>query len=100
VFHALLLSAHKETFEYGPTAPMPIPDLIEGHHEFEVESILAHWLFCSTIQFFIKWKGYTHADSTWELLQNLTHCLPILMDYCIGHSLILPNSDMAPAPHQ
>ena len=40
VFHASLLTPYKETREHGPNFTEPLPDLIDGQPEWEVEEIL------------------------------------------------------------
>jgi hypothetical protein len=68
IFHALLLSPYFETDIHGPNYPEPPPDIIEGEPEFEVEQIVGSR--CTgkkkTLQYKVRWKGYTHAHDSWE----------------------------------
>jgi hypothetical protein len=68
VFHASLLTPYHETPQHGPNYIKPPPELIEGEHEYEVEAIVNHCLYGKrrTLQYLLKWKGYPHADNTWE----------------------------------
>ena len=45
VFHASYLSPYRETSEHGPNFPEPLPDIIEGEPEWEVEAIVGTRLF-------------------------------------------------------
>src|SRR6201985_3931703 len=36
-FHASLLMPYKETSAHGPNFPRPIPEIVEGQEEYEVE---------------------------------------------------------------
>ena len=40
IFHASLLTPYKETRKHGPNFTEPLPDLIDGQLEWEVEEIL------------------------------------------------------------
>src|SRR6266481_2204264 len=68
VFHASLLNPYHETNAHGPNFTRPPPDLIEGEEEYEVERIVAHWVFGRSkhLQYLIKWKGYPESDNSWE----------------------------------
>ena len=68
MFHASLLTAYHETQQHGTNYIRPPPELIEGEHEYEVEAIVNHCLYSKkeTLQYLLKWKGYPHADNTWE----------------------------------
>ena len=42
VFHASLLTPYRETDQHGPNHMRPLPDLVGGEEEFEVEVIVNH----------------------------------------------------------
>ena len=58
VFHASLLTRYVETEEHGPTYTRPPPDLIDGEHEHEVETIIKSAKRGRGWRYLVKWKGY------------------------------------------
>lgn len=48
--------------------------------EYEVESINGYRIKGNKIQFYIKWKGYSENDNTWEYESNL-NCTNILNQF-------------------
>ena len=87
VFHATLLSPYKENKTHGPNYLKPLPDLIDGHQEYEVEEINAHRRQGGSHIYLAKWKGYSTAENTWEPEQNLTNAQDILLTYKRRHQL-------------
>jgi hypothetical protein len=82
VFHASLLTPYRKTPQHGPNYIKPPPELIEGEHEYEVEAIVNHRLYgkAKTLQYLLKWKGYPHADNTWEPA-NQVHAPALVESY-------------------
>jgi Chromo (CHRromatin Organisation MOdifier) domain len=69
VFHASLLSPYKEMEENGQAFTEPVPDIIEGEEEYEVEQVLdsrRKGRGKGHLEYFLKWEGYPHAHNTWE----------------------------------
>ena len=61
VFHALLLTPQVVMTEYGiPPAP-PLPELVDGESEFEVENILQHKFVRRKreVRYLVQWRGYS-----------------------------------------
>ena len=58
----------------------PLPNIIEGEEEYEVEDILNHWTKGKHVEYYIKWKGY----DCYELLPPGTlfsFCPPFIYNY-------------------
>ena len=85
VFHAYLLSPYIETKVHGPINEWPLPDLVDGEPEYEVEAILAHRSRGRRYQFLVKWKGWEIAENTWEPERNLGNAMEILQGYKKTH---------------
>src|SRR5882672_11708049 len=88
VFHALLLTAFRESPAHGPNYSRPPPDLVDEDPEYEVEAIINHRFFGQRrrLQYLIKWKGYPHSDNTWEPTENL-HAEALVKAYHRKHPL-------------
>src|SRR5260221_6660575 len=81
-FHSILLKPFTETPQYGPAKIPPVPELIEGEEEYEVDHIVRHkrnkrgqW------SFLIRWKGYEAKDDSWEPTSNLKHAKETIDEY-------------------
>lgn len=72
VFNEVLLSPyHPPSFPIQTSPPIPPPDLIEDHLEYEVEKILDCKLYRGHPRFLVAWKGYGPEENTWEPVSNL-----------------------------
>ena len=87
VFHATLLTPFKENNIHGPNYLNPLPDLIDGEPEYEVEAINTHRRQGRGYLYLIKWKDYPSAKNTWEPKQHLLHARNILKSYKNWHHL-------------
>ena len=51
----------------------PLPNLIQGIEEYEVDQILDHRHGKRRRQYLVKWKGYPELEATWEKASDLKH---------------------------
>ena len=79
-FHISLLRLYKEDPLYFFKAP-PLPEVIEGHLEYEIDHIVNHRRMGDTLEFLVNWKGYSTSDDTWEPESNLKNCPKLLREY-------------------
>ena len=82
VFHASLLTPYHENEAHGPNYTRPLPDLIVGEAEYEVEGIVNHRFHGRTraLQYLVHWKGYPDADNSWEPAGQV-HALALVAKY-------------------
>ena len=81
-FHATtLLSWYWETNVHGPKYLPPLPDLIDGQEEHEVEVLLAHKRHGKGYVFLVKWVGYPSLENSWEPEKNLSNAKQLLQTY-------------------
>ncbi len=73
VFHVDLLMPYKETEFHGRNFEWPLPDLINGEEEYEVERIInsRHFGHGRQVQYLVHWKGYPKLDDQWIPWQDL-----------------------------
>ena len=89
VFHASLLTLQVITPEYRIPPALPLPELVDGESEFEVENILQHKFIGhkKEIRYLVQWRGYSRAESTWEPEEHLRNALEVLEAYKTLHRL-------------
>ena len=89
VFHASLLTPQVVTSEYGVPLMPPLPELVDGELEFEVESILRHKYVGrkKELRYLVQWRGYSQAESTWEPEEHLRNAPEVLESYKSTHHL-------------
>jgi hypothetical protein len=94
VFHVSLLEEYRSRDQGGKVQPPPIPELVDGHLEYEVEQILLHEYrdkairkgkhSCKKIQelrYLVKWAGYGIEHNTWEPAANCQNCPDKVQQY-------------------
>ena len=69
VFHANTLS--------GRVQPPPLPIIVEGFEEFEVQEILDSRIHYDKLQYLVDWKGYKPHECTWEPARFLKHATDV-----------------------
>ena len=73
VFHASLLTPYHKTMEHGTNYQCPPPEMIDDQEEYKVEQVINHQYYGHkrALQYLIQWKGYSAADDTWELADQV-----------------------------
>jgi len=84
VFHASLVRHYKEG---SSIQAAPIPLVIDGELEWEVDSLVAHRPISGRYEYLVRWKGFTSDEDTWEPEAHLRNCPDILSAYRAQHSL-------------
>lgn len=83
VFHVSLLEPYHANDIQGRILPPPPPVEIEGHDEFEVESIFDSRFRYRKLQYLIKWLGYDETE--WHSYTDITHCEELLEEFHSRH---------------
>ncbi len=67
MFHVDLLTPYKETEFHGRNFECPLPDLVDGKEEYEVERVINSRRFGRgrQVQYLVHWKGYPESDDQW-----------------------------------
>jgi hypothetical protein len=84
VFHVSLLRPTVLSDQLHPPAIIdiwPLPDIIQGEEEYEVEAVLDHWGGKWRHQYLVKWHGYPNSDTIWEPKSSLRHAPDIISHY-------------------
>jgi len=68
-FLVSLLHAAADDLLPGQVVPQPLPVVVEGEEEWEVEEILDSRRARGQLQYLVKWRGF--ADPMWEREENL-----------------------------
>ena len=89
VFHVNLL----RPYHRGRTPiPPPLPILVEGEYQFEVERILLHRDrkvgTSKRREYYVKWTGFGPEHCTWEQESNLQNAPDALAAYWEHHKLL------------
>ena len=78
VFHVSLLKRYKPG---GRKAPPPLPTLVDGVPEYEVESITKHRRRGKTMRYRVKWLGYGDEHNSWEPESCVRNCPERINEY-------------------
>ena len=81
VFHVSRLRRFLRSEQFAREVTPPPPELVEGHLEYEVESIARHRGEGARRRYLVIWKGYPLHEASWEPEQNLANAPEVLADY-------------------
>ena len=81
IFHVSKLTRFTEPMLYQPQYSNPLPDIVDGVEEFEVDAIVGHRCFGNKRKYRLRWKGYSPVDDTWEAEESMDHSLELLHQY-------------------
>ena len=89
VFHASKLVPYNEQEFKGQRYPMPDPEIIGDHPEYEVEDILDARRVGrrKTLQYYVRWKGYSQDHDSWEPARNLKNAQELIEEFNKKHPL-------------
>jgi hypothetical protein len=88
IFHATLLTPYKETPLNGKQYQEPVPELIDGQPEWEVEDILRVRRCRNQLQYIVRWKGFSKAHDSWELAKGV-HAENLVEEFYIKDTQLL-----------
>ena len=82
VFHVQLLEPYEPNTIAGRVQSPPEPVVTEeGEEEYEVEAILDSRRRRNSFDYLVKWKGYSAAENSWELIKNLEHASELVAKF-------------------
>ena len=81
IFHVSRLKKFHHSAEFVREVSPPPPHLVEGHLEYEVESISRHRGEGAWRRYLIICKGYQLHKSSWEPEQNFANAPKVLAEY-------------------
>jgi hypothetical protein len=76
----------------------PVPDLIDGQPEWEVEGILGARKRRHQLQYLVRWKGFSEAHDSWEPLMNI-NADNLIKQYYEENPLAVRNTYKTPLQH-
>lgn len=81
VFHAHLLKRYNRDENLHPVQMPPVPEIIDGFEEYEVEAVLAKRRRGRGVQYLVKFLGYPFEHCEWLPLSKLQHCKECIAEF-------------------
>lgn len=67
VFHMSLLTPYLQTPEYGEHFSNPLPDIIDGEEEYEIDQIVdSHIREKKCLEYLVRWTERPDLENSWE----------------------------------
>jgi hypothetical protein len=71
----------KYTWRPGASIPDPQLVIVDNKEEWEVEEVLAYYLYYQKLQYLIKWLGWPSYKNSWEPAEKLTNIKEAINNY-------------------
>lgn len=72
VFHTSLLTLYPKISEYGEHFSNPLPDIIDGEEEYEVDQIVDSRIRGKKhLEYLVCWMGLPDSENSWKLARHL-----------------------------
>ena len=79
-FHVSLLDRYVEPGA-GQTPAEPLPVIVEGSEEYNVDRVLESRYRYRKLQYLVQWVGYDYIRTSWEPAENLEHSKDLVEEY-------------------
>ena len=77
----LLIPYHRPQFPSQQTPAPPPPDVVNDHEEYEVQEVLDSRMRRGTVQYLVKWKGYSDVHNEWVPSANCDNAKEAVEDF-------------------
>ena len=77
----LLIPYHQPQFPSQQAPPLPLPDVVNDHEEYEVQEVLDSRMRRGAIQYLVKWKGYSDVHNEWVPSANCNNARDAVEDF-------------------
>ncbi len=81
MFHVADLNLHFEPNENSKKKFKPLPELLDGTKDFEVEKVVARQVINGIVQYQLRFKGYPAAYDLWHPESALPNCKELIQDF-------------------
>jgi hypothetical protein len=79
-FHVSLLDRYIKAVD-GQTPGEPLPTIVEGTEEYEIDRVLDSRYRYRKLQYLVQWAGYDYIRTFWEPAENLNHSQELVDEY-------------------
>ena len=79
-FHVSLLDRYIAPVE-GQTPAEPLPTIVEGTEEYDVDRIIDSRYRYRRLQYLVQWAGYDYVRTSWEPVENVEHSQALVDEF-------------------